>query len=94
MRNMDNKKRVAELSEEKYQVLFGIRKPTLDEMLAILKKAYKEMRRKGGRKRKLSVIDMLVITLGYSRSLKAVNSPTTKNGSIHESEAIGFALNT
>jgi len=61
---MDNEKRILNLTEEKYQVIFGIRKPTFDGMLAILNNAYKEMRKKGGRERKLSVLDMLVITLG------------------------------
>ena len=34
-------------------------------MLEILESAYKEMRERGGRARKLSVLDMLIITLGY-----------------------------
>jgi len=71
---MDNKKRISNLSEEKYQVLFGIRKPTFDEMLAILENAYKEMRKKGGRKRKLSVLDMLIITLGYYHDYRTMEN--------------------
>jgi hypothetical protein len=62
---MDNKTRIEMLAEEKYLVLFGVRKATFDEMLAILERAYEEMRKKGGRKRRLSVLDMLIITLGY-----------------------------
>lgn len=62
---MDNNKRIENLNEDKYQVLFGVRKPTFDAMLAILERAYEEMRKKGGRRRKLSVLDMLIITLGY-----------------------------
>ena len=61
---MENEKRMANLPEEKYLVTFGIRKPTFD---AMLEAAYKQMRKKGGRKRKLSVLDMLVIMLGYYR---------------------------
>lgn len=62
---MDNKKRIAKLSENKYQEMFGIRKPTFDVMLKILESAYEKMRKKGGRARKLSVLDMLVIMLNY-----------------------------
>ncbi|HCC35966.1 MAG TPA: hypothetical protein DEQ02_10240, partial [Ruminococcaceae bacterium] len=61
---MDNKKRIATLAEEKYQVLLGVHKATFDAMLAILEGAYEEMRKKGGRRRKLSVLDMLIIMLG------------------------------
>jgi len=42
-----------------------VHKLTFDTMLKILESAYKKMRKKGGRKRKLSVLDMLVIMLGY-----------------------------
>jgi len=71
---MDNEKRIANLAEEKYQVLFGIRKLTFDTMLAILENAYKEMRKKGGRKRKLSVLDMLVIMLGYYHDYRTMEN--------------------
>ena len=71
---MDNEKRIANLAEEKYQVLFGIRKPTFDAMLAILQNAYEEMRKKGGRKRKLSVLDMLVIMLGYYHDYRTMEN--------------------
>lgn len=71
---MDNIKRIEELKEEKYLVLLGVRKPTFDAMLAILENAYKEMRKKGGRKRKLSVLDMLIITLGYYRDYRTMEN--------------------
>ena len=71
---MDNKKRIAELQEEKYLVLFGVRKPTFDAMLAILERAYEEMRKKGGRKRKLSVLDMLIIMLGYYHDYRTMEN--------------------
>jgi len=71
---MDNEKRIANLAEEKYQVLFGVRKPTFDKMLAILESAYKEMRKKGGRKRKLSVLDMLIIMLGYYHDYRTMEN--------------------
>ena len=71
---MDNKKRIENLAESKYQVLFGIHKATFDGMLAILERAYEEMRKKGGRKRKLSVLDMLIIMLGYYHDYRTMEN--------------------
>jgi hypothetical protein len=71
---MDNKKRIENLKEEKYLVLFGVRKPTFDAMLAILESAYEEMRKKGGRRRKLSVLDMLIIMLGYYHDYRTMEN--------------------
>lgn len=71
---MDNEKRIAKLAEEKYIVTFGIRKPTFDAMLAILETAYGQLRKKGGRKRKLTVLDMLVIMLGYYHDYRTMEN--------------------
>jgi len=71
---MDNQKRIESLAEEKYLVLFGVRKATFDAMLAILLRAYEEMRKKGGRRRKLSVLDMLIITLGYYHDYRTMEN--------------------
>jgi predicted DNA-binding protein YlxM (UPF0122 family) len=71
---MDNIKRISELKEEKYQVLFGVRKPTFDAMLVILENAYKEMRKRGGYARKLSVLDMLIIMLGYYHDYRTMEN--------------------
>ena len=71
---MDNQKRIAELKEEKYQVLFGVRKPTFDAMLTILESAYEEMRKKGGPRRKLRVLDMLIIMLGYYHDYRTMEN--------------------
>lgn len=71
---MDNKIRIAKLPEAKYQVLFGVHKATFDVMLTILIRAYEEMRKKGGRTRKLSVLDMLVITLGYYHDYRTMEN--------------------
>jgi len=71
---MDNINRIAELKEEKYLVLFGVRKPTFDTMFAMLENAYKEMRKKGGFARKLSVLDMLIITLGYYHDYRTMEN--------------------
>jgi hypothetical protein len=71
---MDHKKRIANLAEEKYLVLFGVRKATFDAMLVILETAYKEMRKKGGRKRKFSVLDMLIIMLEYYHDYRTMEN--------------------
>ena len=71
---MDNISRITKLPENKYQMLFGVHKPTFDAMLAILESAYKEMRKRGGRKRKLSVLDMLVIMLGYYHDYRTMEN--------------------
>jgi len=46
---MDNEKRIAELAENKYQELFGVRKPTFEAMLKILEKEYAKMRKMAAR---------------------------------------------
>ena len=71
---MENEKRIESLKEEKYLVLFGVRKETFEAMLAMLERAYEEMRKKGGRKRKLSVLDMLIITLGYYHDYRTMEN--------------------
>ena len=71
---MDNVKRIKGLKKEKYQVLFGIEKSTFEAMQSILESAYKEMRKKGGRERKLSVLDMLIITLGYYHEYRTMEN--------------------
>ncbi len=71
---MDNKKRIAELAEEKYLVIFGVRKPTFLKMLDILENAYKELHGKGGRPSRLSVLDKLVIMLGYYHDYRTMEN--------------------
>jgi len=93
---MDNIKRIKELAEEKYQVLFGIHKSAFEAMLAILMKAYEEMRKKGGRKRQLSVLDMLIITLGYYHDYRTMENIAFDYG-VHKQricEAVAWVENT
>jgi len=71
---MDNVRRMEGLAESKYQVLFGVRKTTFDAMLTILHSAYKEMRQRGGPKRKLSVLDMLVIFFAYYHDYRTMEN--------------------
>lgn len=58
------------LKEKDYQRLLGVKKATFDKMLAILKKAYKQEHLMGGRPPKLSVLDKLIIMLGYYREYR------------------------
>lgn len=62
---MDNEERISKLPETKYLELFGIRKQTFDKMLAILTHAHGEAHKQGERPSRLSVLDKLVVTLGY-----------------------------
>jgi hypothetical protein len=71
---MDNNTRITELADDKYLVLFGVSKTTFDKMLVILNRAYDEMRKRGGRKRKLSVLDMLIISLGYYHDYRTMEN--------------------
>ena len=67
----DNAERIARLSSERYKGIFGITKPTFDKMLEVLEEANARERRKGGRKAtKLTILDRLVITLGYWREYR------------------------
>ena len=71
---MDNKTRIDKLKESEYQELFGVRKPTFDTMLILLNRAYKEMHTQGGRPPRLSVLDKLVVTLGYYHDYRTMQN--------------------
>ena len=70
---MNNKDRIANLSEEKYQELFGAKKVTFDTMLEILNQDYQKKHEQGGRPPKLSVLDKLIIMLQYYREYRTMN---------------------
>lgn len=71
---MNNKKRIAKLKEEDYQKLFGVKKQTFDKMLSILSEKYKQEHLRGGHPPKLSVLDKLVIMLGYYREYRTMEN--------------------
>ena len=71
---IDNLKRISQTPEGKYHTIFGVKKATFDAMLAILEHAYTKMRKKGGRKRKLSVLDMLVVWFAYYHDYRAMEN--------------------
>ena len=67
----NNTDRLATLAPARYKEIFGITKPTFDKMLEILEQTNAAARRKGGRKAtKLTILDRLVITLGYWREYR------------------------
>ena len=93
---MDNKIKMELLAKEKYHALFGVHKEIFDAMLAILECAYEEMRKKGGRKRKLSALDILIILLGYHHDNRIMESFAFEYG-VHKqriSEVITWAERT
>ena len=71
---MDNAERVGKLKDESYQEIFGVRKPSFEKMLTILECAYKEKHRQGGRPPRLSVLDKLVIALGYYHDYRTMQN--------------------
>lgn len=67
-----NEKRIATLEERRYKELFGFDKETFEAMLDVLVKANAEERKRGGKKAtKITILDRLVITLGYWREYRA-----------------------
>lgn len=69
---MDNITRIAKLNDDEYQALFGVRKPTFEAMLTILEEAFEHLHKQGGRPPRLSVLDKLVIALGYYREYRTM----------------------
>lgn len=71
---MINEERISLLPEEKYQELFGVKKGIFDEMLKILEDAHHQEHLRGGRPLKLSVLDKLIIMLGYYREYRSMGN--------------------
>ena len=71
---MDNKKRISELNEKDYQKIFGVKKKTFEKMLEILEETYRQEHLKGGHPLKLSILDKLIIMLGYYREYRTMEN--------------------
>lgn len=56
-----------QLSDSRFKSLVGVQRTIFEEMLAVLKTAYQRKRAKGGRKPKLSLDDLLKVTIQYMR---------------------------
>lgn len=61
---------VKELDEEKFRRLTGVKRTTFDRMVGILVQAIKGRRTNKGRKKKLSVENMLLMALEYIREYR------------------------
>lgn len=71
---MDNAKRIAKLKENEYQRIFGVKEAIFYEMLGILEEQYANEHKRGGHPPKLSILDKLVIMLGYYHDYRTMES--------------------
>ncbi|GHT47563.1 hypothetical protein FACS189454_10010 [Planctomycetales bacterium] len=60
-------------NDMEFKELFGVKKETFHQMLAVLIVAYQERHRKGVRRPKLSVGDQLFLTLQYWREYRMMS---------------------
>lgn len=61
---------VGGLKDEQFRRLTGVKRSTFEKMAGILKEANKIKKSKGGRSNKLSIEDMLLMTLEYLREYR------------------------
>ena len=64
---MEYYKKLIKLSDKDFKQIVGVKQETFYTMVEILKSAYVQKHRKGGRNRKLAVEDQLFMTLRYLR---------------------------
>ena len=86
---MKNEKyeRTEKLTEENFRRLTGVKRKTFKKMVEILKKAEEERRQKGGHESKLSIEEMLLLTLEYLREYRTYFH-IGQNYGVHETTAI------
>ena len=75
------------LTEKDFRRLTGVQRKTFDKMAEILKKAEEARRRKGGHESKLSIEEMLLLTLEYLREYRTYFHIGQDFG-VHETTAI------
>ncbi len=61
---------VKELKDEKFRRLAGVKRTTFEKMVLILEQSNKNKKINGGRKNKLSIENMLLMTLEYLREYR------------------------
>lgn len=61
---------VKELDEEKFRRLTGVKRTTFEKMVGILEQTVKDRKTNKGRKKKLSIENMLLMTLEYIREYR------------------------
>jgi len=65
---------VRDLDEVKFKRIVGIKKETFKQIVDVLRPKFEEKRKKGGRKPKLSLEDMVMATFGYLREYRTFAS--------------------
>jgi len=71
MAKINNQERIDSLKSNQYKELLGVDKSTFEKMLKILSAVHAKLHEQGGKPPKLTVLDKLVITLGYWREYRA-----------------------
>jgi len=71
MAKINNQERIDNLRDNQYKELLGVDKTTFEKMLEILITTFVKLHEQGGKPPKLTVLDKLVITLGYWREYRA-----------------------
>jgi len=61
---------VKDLKEEQFRRLTGVKRSTFNKMVDILRDKHQEKKAKGGRRNKLSIENMLLVTLAYLREYR------------------------
>lgn len=67
---MNKYENIKNLSPEEFRRLTGVKPPTFNEMLEVLKKAEKIKKKQGGKPNKLCVADQLLMSLEYLREYR------------------------
>ena len=58
-------KKINKLNDKDFKQIIGVKKESFNVMVEILKSAYIQKHKKGGRNRKLKIEDQLLMTLKY-----------------------------
>jgi hypothetical protein len=61
---------ISKLQDESFRRLTGVKKPTFEKMIEILREAHKKKKSKGGRNNALCIEDMLLMSLEYLREYR------------------------
>jgi hypothetical protein len=62
--------KINKLEEKDFKRVIGVKKETFEEMVKVVRCYYQEKKRKGGRKRALSIKDEILIMLEYYREYR------------------------
>jgi DDE superfamily endonuclease len=61
---------IKDLDDEKFRRLTGVKRTTFDKMVGILNQSFRDRKTKKGRKKKLSIENMLLMALEYIREYR------------------------